>query len=837
MSEDLVNIEVDGKPLKACKGAMLIEVTDAADIYVPRFCYHKKLSIAANCRMCLVEVEKAPKPLPACATPVMEGMKVWTRSALAKDAQKSTMEFLLINHPLDCPICDQGGECELQDLAMGYGSDVSRYAEGKRVVKDKDIGPLIQTDMTRCIHCTRCVRFGEEIAGLRELGATGRGEHMEIGTYVEKAVTSELSGNVIDLCPVGALTSKPFRFSARAWELRQYEGIAPHDSIGSNIYLHVKDNHVKRVVPKENEAINEVWISDRDRFSYEGLYSSDRLRAPMIKTEAGWREVEWEEALDYAAEGLKRVLGERSPAQVGTLASPTATLEDLYLLQKFMRGIGSNNIDHRLRQLDFTDQEQAPLFPWLGGTIAELERVDAAFLIGSNVRKEQPIANHRLRKAALRGASVMMVNPLDYEFNYPISDKLIVPSSLMVLPLAGIAKALLDLSPAEETPTPSLPLGKGEGEGGGVADLLRAIRVHPAQQAIAERLKAAQRATVLLGNLATAHPSFSVLRSLAGVIAKQSQARFGYLAESANSCGAWLAGVLPHRGPAGAAIEASGLHARAMLDPGLKAYLLLGVEPELDCATPARTLAALRQAEFVVSLTAYRTPLMDEYADVLLPIALFAETAGTFVNAAGEWQSFATAVPPPGEARPAWKILRVLGNLFNLAGFEYVAQEEVLREVRSLTADLTPDNKEKWLLPARLEVVPQDGLQLISDIPSYRLDPLVRRAYALQQTEETPDGAIHINEALADSLGLMAGRVAVLQQNGSRIQLPIRIDPRVPKGCVFVHGAQAAVMGIDLGFGSVTLRAIEPPPLPSPLDKGEGVREGVSFREGGPLSA
>ncbi|MGH8458044.1 MAG: NADH-quinone oxidoreductase subunit NuoG, partial [Nevskiales bacterium] len=409
MADDLITIEVDGKPLEARKGQMLIEITDSNGIYVPRFCYHKKLTVAANCRMCLVDVEKAPKPLPACATPVMPGMKVQTRSQRARDAQKAVMEFLLINHPLDCPICDQGGECELQDLALGYGRDVSRYQENKRVVKDKDIGPLVQTDMTRCIHCTRCVRFGEEIAGLRELGATGRGEHMEIGTYIEKSMVSEMSGNVIDLCPVGALTSKPFRYSARAWEMQQSAGIAPHDAVGSNIHFHIKRNQVKRVVPAENESINEVWLSDRDRFSYEGLYHPDRLTVPMIREGDAWREVDWETALQFAHTGLQQVL-EEGADHIGALALPTATLEELYLFQKLLRGMGCHNIDHRIRQVDFSDQDVAPAFPWLGMDIAGMDKLDAVLLIGSNVRKEQPLINHRLRKASLRGGSMLVVN-------------------------------------------------------------------------------------------------------------------------------------------------------------------------------------------------------------------------------------------------------------------------------------------------------------------------------------------------------------------------------------------------------------------------------------------
>ncbi|MGB5471883.1 MAG: NADH-quinone oxidoreductase subunit NuoG, partial [Gammaproteobacteria bacterium] len=443
-AEDLVSIEIDGKPFKARKGAMIIEVADAAGIPIPRFCYHKKLSIAANCRMCMVEVEKMPKPLPACATPVTEGMKVFTRSDIATGAQKAVMEFLLINHPLDCPICDQGGECELQDLALGYGRDISRFAEKKRVVQDKYIGPLIATDMTRCIHCTRCIRMLREVAGKMELGATGRGENMEIGTYIETSLESELSGNVIDVCPVGALTSRPFRFKARAWELQQHATIAPHDAIGSNIFVHTRRGRVMRVVPRENEAVNEVWLSDRDRFSYEGLYSADRVSEPMIRVDGNWQRTDWESALQAVVDGVRGVINSSGAEQVGVLASATATLEELSLLQAVARGIGVNNIDHRLRQADFCDQEQAPLCPTLGQSLAGLESVSAALVIGSNIRKDLPLAGHRLRKAALNGAEVMFVNPVDYEFLFPVHAKAITAPSRLVATLAGIAACYPD---------------------------------------------------------------------------------------------------------------------------------------------------------------------------------------------------------------------------------------------------------------------------------------------------------------------------------------------------------------------------------------------------------
>jgi NADH-quinone oxidoreductase subunit G len=799
MSEDLVTFEVDGLVLQARKGAMLIEVTDAADIYIPRFCYHKKLSIAANCRMCLVEIEKAPKPLPACATPVMEGIKVYTRSPRAREAQAATMEFLLINHPLDCPICDQGGECELQDLAMGYGSDISRYAEKKRVVKDKDIGPLIQTDMTRCIHCTRCVRFGDEVAGLRELGATGRGEHMEIGTYIENAVTSEMSGNVIDVCPVGALTSKPFRYSARAWELRQKPGIAPHDAIGSNISFHISQGRVKRVVPREHEGINEVWVSDRDRFSYEGLYSDDRLLAPRIKENGSWREVEWETAFEFAAAGLKRSVASHGAKRLGALASPAATLEELYLFQKLARALGTDNIDHRLRQLDFSDDAQAPLFPWLGCAIADLERIDGALLIGSHPRKDQPIANHRLRKAAMRGGAVMVLNPIDFDFNYRIAQKLIVPPSRMVAALAGIAKALAE-NPATN-----------------VAEILGGIEVTDEHREIAKRLRGAGSGLVLLGNLAVSHPRWSALRALAGFIAEASGARLGYLPEAANSAGAWLAGVLPHRRSGGRAITVPGLAAGAMWDAGMKSFLLLGLEPELDAMRPAAALSALHGAELVVSLSGYRTPLMDEYAHVLLPIAGFAETAGTFVNAAGEWQAFDAAVSPLGEARPGWKALRVLGNALGLSGFGFDGIEEVQTDVRGATGDATPDNRfnsmgGRWLSLAEVPVAsaPVNGaLDLIAPVSMHRLDPLVRRAGALQRTADAGDDDVHLHPGLAHTLGLADGARARLRQGTAVIELSVALDSNVPEGAVMLSAAREPASRLGACSGPMSLTKAE----------------------------
>ncbi len=678
-AEDTVNIEIDGQPFKARKGAMIIEVTDAVGISIPRFCYHKKLSVAANCRMCMVEVEKVPKPLPACATPVAEGMKVFTRSDIATGAHKAVMEFLLINHPLDCPICDQGGECELQDLALGYGGDVSRFAENKRVVKDKYIGPLIATDMTRCIHCTRCIRMLREVAGKMELGATGRGENVEIGTYIETSLESELSGNVIDVCPVGALTSRPYRFTARAWELQQHASVAPHDAIGSNILVHTRRGQVMRVVPNENEDINEVWLSDRDRFSYEGLHAEDRVTAPMVKIDGEWQTVDWETALQATVDGLRNIINTSGAGQVGVLASPTATLEELSLLQALARGMGVNNIDHRLRQVDFTDQAEAPLCPTLGQTLVELEGVDAALVVGSNLRKDQPIAGHRLRKAALAGARVMFVNPVDYEFMFDVHAKAIVAPSQMADTLAGIAACYPDA---------------GRNASAAVKAMIAAANPDDSQRTMAATLQGADRATLLLGAVASAHPQFSLFKALANVIAEHSGAVLGLLPDAANSVGGWLAGVLPHRGPAGSNIATTGLDANAMLANPRKGYLLFNVEPEYDCNDAATASAAVNGAEFVVSVSPFASDAMKQAADVLLPIGPFTETSGTFVNAEGRWQSFSGVASPVGESRPGWKLLRVLGNQFELDGFEQNSSEQVRDALRAQLGAISLDNSQ-----------------------------------------------------------------------------------------------------------------------------------------------
>jgi NADH-quinone oxidoreductase subunit G len=709
MAEEFVNIEVDGVALKARKGEMIIRVTDAHRVYVPRFCYHDKLSIAANCRMCLVEVEKAPKPLPACATPVAEGMKVFTGSPRAIGAQRATMEFLLINHPLDCPICDQGGECELQDLAVGFGRDVSRFHERKRVVADENLGPLIATDMTRCIQCTRCVRFTEEIAGIQELGMIGRGEDMKVRVAIEHTVHHELSGNVIDLCPVGALVSKPYRFTARAWEMTSEPLVAPHDGFGTNLFGHVLRGKLMRVVPRENEALNETWIPDRDRFSYEGVYSHDRLLTPMIRTGRAWATTDWQSALAQVAADL------RTHARgVGALASASSTTEELYLLNRVIRGIGSHNIDHRLRQHDDRDQQADPAYPSLGLPIADVERLDALLVVGSNLRREVPMLAHRVRKAALRGAQIAFVNPARFDYQFRVAEFIDASPMKLVAELAAILAACL--AGSQQPPDH-------------VAALVRAARIEDRHRTVATLLKAGERRAIWLGALALRHAAFSDLRALAAALAQVIGSSCGVLAEGANAAGAYLAGAVPHR-DAGARAVAPGLSAAQMLKAPLPAYVLFGVEPWADALDP-RCLRTLASAERVIAITPFISDSLREVAHVLLPMATFAETAGTYVNFEGLWQSFGAATAPLGEARAGWKVLRVLGNALGLNAFEYQSADAVRDEVRRACADSLATGYAGHHAAAE-----GAASSSIVDVPMYHVDALVRRAPSLQRTRE-----------------------------------------------------------------------------------------------------
>ncbi len=767
---DEITIEIDGRPLKARKGQMLIEVADANGIRIPRFCYHPKLSVAANCRMCLVEVEKAPKPLPACATPVTDGMKVHTRSPRALAAQKATMEFLLINHPLDCPICDQGGECKLQDLAMGYGRDVSRFAERKRVVPDPDLGPLVATDMTRCIHCTRCVRFGEEISGVREMGATGRGDRMEIGTFIARSVDSELSANIIDLCPVGALTAKPSRFQVRPWELEAHDSIAPHDAVGSNISVHTKNGRVIRVVPRDNEAVNECWISDRDRFSYQGIYADDRCLEPMVKREGQWQQASWEEALALVNKRFAEIGGD----DIGALLSPNATVEELYLAQKYLRAMGVSAIDHRLRATDFSDDEVAPLFPWLGVGLTEIDTMPSLLLVGLDARRQAPLLGHRIRKAGLAGAKIASLNCRDYDFRFPQYAQLVASPDGVVERLAAIAGLLLEKR-GEKAPK-ALKAVIGDAEAG------------DAEKAIAETLADADRTLLLLGADALHHPHAAVIRALATLCAAGDNVTLGFVAEGGNAAGAWLAGAVPHRGPAMASLEATGADAQQMLRDGRKGYFLLNLEPEYDLADPVLAHQALDAAEFVVVMSPYASPSTFDQADVILPMATWLEQAGTFVNAEGRWQSFRAAVEPLGNARPGWKILRTLGSLAGFDGMDHLSANAVRDELQQLFGNDFQFGGQTKLADRYAKIGPVIGLSRVGATAIYAVDAIVRRAPALRATHDgTAQEAAALNSAEAEKYGVAGVERVKATQGEQSVELPLSIDDTVADDSVVIH--------------------------------------------------
>jgi NADH-quinone oxidoreductase subunit G len=766
---NLLKLEVDGREIEVPHGTTLMEAANRLGIFVPHFCYHKKLSIAANCRMCLVQVEKAPKPLPACATPVTDGMKAWTNSPQARQAQNSVMEFLLINHPLDCPICDQGGECQLQDLAVGYGYSNSRYKEPKRVVLRKDIGPLVAAEeMSRCIQCTRCVRFGQEVAGMMELGMIGRGEHAEIVSFVGRTVDSELSGNMIDLCPVGALTSKPFRYTARPWELGRRKSVSPHDGLGSNLVVQTSVGKVMRVLPLENEELNECWLSDKDRFSYEGLNSPERLLRPMVKGVDGkgggsWQEVDWQSALQRAAKLLSESRGEA----LGVLASPHSTLEELHLAQKLARGLGSENVDFRLRQSDFSADARLKGAPWLGMKVAEVGALDRVLLVGSFIRKEQPLIANRIRQAAKRVQQVSFIHVADDDQLIKLRNKLIVKPSDLV----GALEAVVAAAGRKESPA----------QPGDVAG------------AIAASLASGKRAAILLGNTAQHHPQAARLHSLAQQLAKITGARFGFLGEAASSVGGYLAGCVPRNG---------GLNAAAMLAQPRKAYLLLNVEPELDCHDPRQAIKAMKAAGAVVVLSAYKTSA-TEFAEVLLPVAPFTETSGSFVNTEGRVQSFNPAILPAAEARPAWKVLRVLGNLLDLQGFDYDSSEQVREEIG--TNDLASRLSNEVDAGGQESGAPAPALQRIADVPIYFADPLVRRAPSLQKTRDGRAPSARVHPETLGRLGVAAGsRVRVRQGEGDAV-VAVEADAGVPRDCVRLSAAHASTAGLGAMFGEITL--------------------------------
>lgn len=776
----MVEIEIDGKKVEVQEGSMVMDAANKLGTYIPHFCYHKKLSIAANCRMCLVEVEKAPKPLPACATPVTAGMIVRSNSDKAVKAQKGVMEFLLINHPLDCPVCDQGGECQLQDLAVGYGASSSRYDEEKRVVFHKNVGPLISMEeMSRCIHCTRCVRFGQEIAGVMELGMLNRGEHAEITSFVGKTVDSELSGNMIDLCPVGALTSKPFRYSARTWELSRRKSVSPHDGLGANLIVQVKNNKVLRVLPLENDSVNECWLSDKDRFSYEALNSEERLTKPMIRQGNQWQETDWQTALEYVAHGLKNVKHEHGSDAIAALATPNSTLEELSLLQKLVRGVGSDNIDFRLRQSDFS--LDGTIVPWLGMPIAEVSKIKRAFIIGSFLRKDHPLLASRLRHAVKAGAKINILHAADDDLLMPVASKIIKAPSAWLSVLDEIIVAVA------QAKNIAIPAG------------FESVICTAEAISIAENLLSGENKAIFLGNSAAQHPHASKLHAAAEWIARNTEAKLGYLTESANTVGGYLANAIP----------AGGANAVDAFTKMRKAYLLLNAEAEFDCANPQLARAALSQADMVVVLSPFKHGL--DYADVLLPISPFTETSGSFVNCEGRLQSFNGTVRPLGDTRPGWKVLRVLGNLLGLAGFDYETSEAIRDDIMGSKSDIESDlsaklnnlsNKLPEILPS---IISEMKLERVTDVPIYFTDAIVRRAAALQKTSDARVPSAKMSAALFEKLGLADGMKVVVRQGNGTALLTAIIEKGLPDNVVRVSAAHLTTVALGSMFGELNV--------------------------------
>ena len=775
----MLEIEIDGKKAQVPDGSTVMDAAQQVGVYIPHFCYHKKLSIAANCRMCLVQVEKAPKPLPACATPVTNGMKVFTHSELAVKAQKGVMEFLLINHPLDCPICDQGGECQLQDLSVGYGGMKSRYQEEKRVVFHKDIGPLISMEeMSRCIHCTRCVRFGQEIAGIMELGMANRNFHSEITTFMARTVDSELSGNAIDLCPVGALTSKPFRYSARTWELQRRKSVSPHDSLGANLVVQVKNNKVMRVLPRENEEVNECWISDKDRFSYEALNSEERLTKPMVKQGGEWKEVEWNVALDYVAHGLKDISREHGGDALGFLLSPHSTLEELALAGKLAQSLGCGNVDFRLRQNDFSADGKRAGAPWLGLKLAEIKDLDAALVVGSFLRKDAPLVAQRLRQAAKKFTKVSLIDLAADDQLMSLHARTTVAPAELAAALARVVKAAAELKGA------AVPAG------------LESVVADEAAKNIAQSLVEGEKKAIFLGNAVQQHAQAAQLHAMGQELANITGASLGFLGEAANSVGGYVAGALPTK-----------LNAKAMLEQPRQGYVLMGAEPEFDFANAQLVLGALKQAKLVVFMSAFKHAPALEYADVMLPVAPFTETAGTFVNTEGRVQSFNGVVRPLGDARPAWKVLRVLGNVLALPGFDYENSEQVRDELLGTGAEFVGDKLSNAISGVALAVAAGSagGLQRIADVPIHFADPLARRAPALRLTRDGQAPQARANAATLAQLGLESGIQVRVRQGAGDATLSLLADEGVPTGCVRVAAAHAATAALGEAFGQITV--------------------------------
>ena len=750
---DMVNIEIDGKALQAPKGSMIIQAADKAGINIPRFCYHPKLAIAANCRQCLVEVEMngkpIPKPQPACATPVGEGMKVSTRSDKALHWQRDVMEFLLINHPLDCPICDQGGECELQDVALGYGRSVSRFTERKRTVPDEDLGPLVATEMTRCIQCTRCVRFMGEIAGTYELGGMNRGEGLEIGTYIGKAIDSEIGGNIIDVCPVGALTNKPFRFRARAWELVARPSIGYHDALGSNLWLHTRRGEVLRTVPRDNEPVNECWLSDRDRYSHQGLYADDRLQVPMVKRDGSWQEVQWDVAIKSAVEALRE-----AGQDTGFLVHPSTSNEEGELLRRLSRGMGSAHLDHRLRLQDLSDQPFARAF---GTPVAELDKVGAALLVGCHLRHEMPLLSQRLRRAVRGGAVVHAVGSLKLDQGHALAGETVVAPPQLPAAILAIARAAADAGELKPSAT--------------LSPALEGVQADEAAKAAFEALSKAGQAVVLFGEMASTHPRAATLRAAARYIAEAARAGFNEIPLGANAVGLARTGVLPGEG---------GLDTCGMIEKPRRGYVLYGVDLPYDFADSTRAMKSLMGAETVVAFSAYGGRTLRDVADVILPLALLPEIEATLTNVDGLDQHVNAGATAPGQARAGWKILRALGGELGIEGFAFERFSELTGDVHSAV----PPQVEQ-LSPS---APGGEGMTRIASMPIYRSDAVLRRADALNAHPLTRGAAARMHADDAARLGVSDGDNVRVADNTT---LVVTVDDAVPAGAVWIESAYA----------------------------------------------
>jgi len=812
----MVEVEIDGQKVEMAPGSMVFQAATKLGIYIPHFCYHKKLSIAANCRMCLVDVEKAPKALPACATPVAPGMKIATASEKAKKAQQAVMEFLLINHPLDCPICDQGGECQLQDLAVGYGGSGSRYREEKRVVFHKSMGPLISAEeMSRCIHCTRCVRFGQEVAGVMELGMNHRGQHSEITSFLGRSVDSELSGNMIDLCPVGALTSKPFRYAARTWELSRRRSIAMHDALGSNTVVQVKHDKVLRVVPLENEAINECWLSDRDRFSYEALNSEDRLSAPMLKRDGVWHEVDWATAIAYAAHALEGVKAQHAAQAIGILAAANSSMEEHFMLAAIAQGLGGAAIDSRLRQIDFSVDAGLSGAPWLGMAIEEVNHLQRLLLIGSFLRKDHPLIAARVRAAVKQGLVVSEVHAVGDDLLMPIANRALLSPSRWPQFLALVLKQLRSQLALEAASMPAVAPDMKDWVDS--MALLASPEDLQLAKAMAQSMQSGERKAIWLGSSVRSHAQYGQIHALAQAIAQHCGARLGVLVEAANAVGAWQLGL--H------ALGSQRSNAQQMINEPRKAYIVYQNEPEYDHAQADSSLEALASAETVIVMSAYRSEAMMQYADCLLPIASFTETAGTVVNMEGRRQSYSAVVKPLGQSRPGWKVLRVLADLLKIPSLEFETIED-LRSSAFAKADACALSNHLSHVRGLFDDKPitQDRapLERLAEVPIYSCDAIVRRAPSLQATADAHMPALRMHP---DTLrALLPSAMAKAQEPGAfaagavvevciadhKVVLNAKSDASTARGVLRMPMALDETRALPFTEAPISLRVIGP---------------------------